>query len=315
MEGPVVKRTGTWLAALVVALLGCLLTAPSASATYPGGDGRIAFTRANQIYTVTSSGSGLRQLTTAGKNYRPQWSPDGARIAYLHETGAGAKDIWVMRADGTDKQQVTQLGDVTTSATWKPDGAVLAFANAGAGLQRVRSTAPFGNPVQLLGYFTGCNGCEFDPHTPHILIVDKYLAWSPTGSRIAIYNHYDGQVDNTIYMYNPATQEARFYAGTGAGCCGFALWGDLTWGPTGKFGYTTYDQDPESGEYLPSRITFPTFASIDHDRQAAPSPSGLYMALTNIASGGATKIYITGIHGSGRRFLTNGYQPSWQPRP
>jgi Tol biopolymer transport system component len=88
-------------AASVIA--GGLTVSQSADAAYPGGDGKIAFVRANQIYVINADGTGLKQLTTGAKNYRPKWSPNGQRIAYIHEATGGSKDIWVMSATGTNR--------------------------------------------------------------------------------------------------------------------------------------------------------------------------------------------------------------------
>ena len=63
---------------ILVTVLGVSVS-PSAQAAYPGKDGKIAFTRANQIYTIKADGSGLTKLTTNGKNYRPATRPTASR--------------------------------------------------------------------------------------------------------------------------------------------------------------------------------------------------------------------------------------------
>ena len=50
--------------------------------------GKLAFVRSNQIYTATTTGGAVRQLTTSGKNYRPHWSP-GRHADRLRPRGAG----------------------------------------------------------------------------------------------------------------------------------------------------------------------------------------------------------------------------------
>ena len=55
------------------------------------------------IATVDVRGSALRIL---GSGVHPAWSPDGSRIAYMVER-SGRSNIWVMRADGSDKQCLT----------------------------------------------------------------------------------------------------------------------------------------------------------------------------------------------------------------
>ena len=65
----------------------------------------------SQVYTVAPDGSALTQLTTAGRNIEPNWSPDGTMIIYAHQPGVGPHhfpDLWEMRANGTANQPVVQ---------------------------------------------------------------------------------------------------------------------------------------------------------------------------------------------------------------
>src|SRR5262245_2223884 len=59
------------------------------------------------VYSVKADGSGLRKLADPGE--QPAWSPDGKRIAYVvnvsHVPGDGR--LWVMKADGSGKRQLT----------------------------------------------------------------------------------------------------------------------------------------------------------------------------------------------------------------
>lgn len=324
------RVTATLTAAVVLAFLAALLTVPIASATYPGGDGKIVFVRSNQIYTVNTNGTGLRQLTTGAKNYRPKWSPNGQRIAYVHETATGSKDIWVMSGTGTNRVQVTRLGNVT-EPTWSPDGRWLAFGAPGPGpgccggteivLQKIRSTAPFGSAVILLGYNTNMRCCGDDaPSDLHTIPVDRYLAWSPDGSRIAVFNRWNPQFGKVIWMYYPATQENLEYQVTDASCCGNNDWSELTWGPAGQFGYADVVIHEDAGacecEYVndPSVIRYPNYRGQPGDTAPAPAPANVRLALVN-ASSGTARIYIQKVDGTNRKLLTTGYQPDWQPKP
>jgi TolB protein len=307
------------VAATVVLLVGALLTISSqtASGTYPGGDGKIAFVRSNQIYTINADGTGLKQLTTGAKNYRPKWSPNGQRIAYVHETIDGYKDIWLMSATGGSKTQLTRLGTVT-EASWSPDGRFIAFGGTdptwGTALYKIATTAPTGNPVPLLGYDTNSGCCSDDPSERHVIPVDRFVAWSPDGTRIALLNHADGQFDDAIWMYYPATGENRQLIATGADCCGYNDWSDLTWGPANQFGYADIVQEPEFDITYPSTIRYPGYIGKKGDAAPAPAPANVRLALVN-ASSGTARIYIQRVNGTSRRLLTTGYQPDWQPKP
>ena len=301
------------LALVAATLLGITATAGSASATYAGHDGKIAFVRANQIYTMSSIGTSVTKLTSSGKNYRPHWSPDGKRIAYINETAGGAKNVWVMSATGGSKQRVTTTGDVTSAgAAWAPNGARLAFAKLGSDgwqntLYTVKATAPFGTPAEAMGTYSDPDVFEGVKAIP----VDTYVAWS-AGNVIAVLNAEDWNLDHAIWMYHPSTGAVTEYDATGGDCCGYLEWKDLFWGPTNTFGLSQRDLGDElQSPDAPSRVVYGAFPSVDGDAGGAPSPSGAYVAVTNASSGTAT-VFRVNIDGTGRRALAAGYQPDWQ---
>ncbi|MBB6430646.1 TolB family protein [Algisphaera agarilytica] len=62
----------------------------------------------------------------------PSWSPDGRYILYTSmegtdPTGRPNEDIWMMRADGTDKQQLTTNGSSDRFPLMSPDGKEIYF--------------------------------------------------------------------------------------------------------------------------------------------------------------------------------------------
>ncbi|MBN2383520.1 PD40 domain-containing protein [bacterium] len=69
-------------------------------------------------------------LTDRGGNCRPAWSPDGRYIAYVSTVTDGKGDIWTMRADGTDKRQITTSPDYDYCPTWSADGSKIVYAHA-----------------------------------------------------------------------------------------------------------------------------------------------------------------------------------------
>jgi Tol biopolymer transport system component len=297
------------LLVVIVGILATLAPVGTAQATYPGADGRIAFVRANQIYSMSPTGTSVTRLTTTGKNYRPEWSPNGRRISYIHEAG-GRRDVWVMYAGGGGKRAVTSSGDVTSAgASWSPDGRSLAYASGG--VLKLISIAPGATPTTPSGYESN-SWCAGDP-LPTIP-VDRFVAWAPVGSRIAVYNRSDCYFDYAMWMFYPATGETYQHRALGADCCGYAEWSDLFFGPTGEFGYSERDGGDYGEEYGPRLIVYPGFASRAGDTGGAPSPSGRFMSFTNNASG-TPYIMRADIDGTDRRRLTVGYQPDWRPRP
>jgi Tol biopolymer transport system component len=306
---------------LAVAVVTALLAtfAIPASATSAGRDGALAFVRARQIYTVGPGGGAVKQLTYYGANIRPKWSPNGKRIAYIHRTPTGAQDVWVMSARGANKTRVTHLGNVTAAATWSPDGKTLAF---GAGddptfgqLSTIKSTAPFGAPTAIQGIPRDCTDCDPDGTDLFPVFVDRFVAWSPDGTTIAVFNHDDGRFDDAIYKYDVATQESHEYLATGAECCGFIDWSDLAWGPNGEFGYGAAATGELDGADPFVKLVYPGFVPVEGDRSPAPSPDGTHIAFTN-STGGVPKIYVATVAGGHRHVVvTKGHQPDWQPLP
>ncbi|MBA2553323.1 MAG: PD40 domain-containing protein [Geodermatophilaceae bacterium] len=137
---------GTTLARplVVAAVLVGTLTAvgPSpAEATFPGNNGRIAFSLGealpggfpspSQVYTVRPDGTGRRQLThvPADKTASsPAWSPDGRRIAYQSNVD-GDFQLWVMNADGSAQTRLLDdPGFAHYQPSWSPDGGTLVFS-------------------------------------------------------------------------------------------------------------------------------------------------------------------------------------------
>jgi dipeptidyl aminopeptidase/acylaminoacyl peptidase len=84
---------------------------------------------ARNIWIVsTAPGSLPRQITQTGHDTRPQWSPDGKKIAFLSSRD-GATQVYVMTAQGGNATKVTSLSTGADNEKWSPDGKFIAFTS------------------------------------------------------------------------------------------------------------------------------------------------------------------------------------------
>ncbi|MEK6631157.1 MAG: protease, partial [Acidobacteriota bacterium] len=111
-----------------------LLRSPAVSAT------QIAFAYANNIWVVERAGGMARRLTSfQGQASNPQFSPDGAWIAFSAEYG-GNTDVYVVPAAGNEPKRLTWHPGADVVQGWTPDGKAVVFASPRA------SWAPSGAP-------------------------------------------------------------------------------------------------------------------------------------------------------------------------
>src|SRR3954466_16153279 len=93
--------------AVLAAVLTAVCAAP-AEAAFPGTNGRIAFERGVNVWTMEPDGSDQQQGTTGGGTFPPALSADGRRIA-VNVQG----DIVVMDADGGNATNITASSGTT----------------------------------------------------------------------------------------------------------------------------------------------------------------------------------------------------------
>lgn len=286
--------------------LALLLSVPQAGAparaSYPGGDGLIAFTKNGNIYTVTPTGRAARLVAKNGT--KPHWSPDGRRLAMLR-----GGNVWVMKADGSAKSQVTRTGGAG-ALTWSPDGGWLAVvatsaATGSTALYKIRSTAPFGEPVTVTASH----------------VENRPIAWSPDGASIAFNGGaFEGRfpcIDDRLVCISRvdiASGGVDVLTWTG----GSAHSEDDIFAPDWKpdssgilFSFVQTARD-FSGDSTPLHVSvLPPSKKYTTDG-GAYSPSGARVAFTKLA-GGRDEIYTAKSDGSGWQRVTRGRDPDWQP--
>jgi hypothetical protein len=113
-----------------------------------------------EIYTIdagVTAGFGTRRSANeVGQNYQnPSWSPDSTRIAFERGIGTNVgdttKEIWTMRADGTDPVRLTSNSVYDAQPAYSPDCTGIAYGTTEPGNLEIftRPAVAGGTPANL----------------------------------------------------------------------------------------------------------------------------------------------------------------------
>ncbi len=96
----------------------------------PSPDGTvIAFSWAGAIWTAPIDGGAAARLTVSdGYDYRPIWSPDGSKIAFI-SSRSGSFDVYVINARGGTPERITFASGSDALSGWLPSGDGLVFSS------------------------------------------------------------------------------------------------------------------------------------------------------------------------------------------
>lgn len=124
------------------------------------------------IWVASASNSGRAAKVASGAGGF-SWTPDG-RIVYGSHA-SGSKEIWVMNADGSGRQQLTSSNGFNTSPAVSPDGSQIVFASDRAGSLNLWRMKIDGSDLAQL---TSGGGEDYPRFSPD----GRYLVYSSVGN-------------------------------------------------------------------------------------------------------------------------------------
>lgn len=87
------------------------------------------------LFMLGPRGGGEKKLSDQPSDTAPAPSPDGSKIAFMSydRGGAGNWEVWVMNADGSNLQRLTENPAADGLPAWSPDGQSIAFVTTREG--------------------------------------------------------------------------------------------------------------------------------------------------------------------------------------
>ena len=194
-----------------------LTTTPGydAEATFSTNGKKIVFTSLRNgdldIYSMDADGKHVKQLThELGYDGGPFFSPDGKWIVYrAHHPKPGQEtddyvsllkqnqirptylELWMMKADGSQKRQITNLGAASFAPSFFPDGKRIIFSS------NVGSTGGFGN-FELYAVDTDGKNLERITFTDGF---DGFPVFSPDGKKLVWVSGRNGKVPHETNIF------------------------------------------------------------------------------------------------------------------
>ena len=294
---------------------------PSPTATPLAGISCLVFTSEQnsdglQIYSMDLSSFpnvSTTQLTFGpGINRHAVWSPDGSNIAFISSRNDPGDpitcdpfcnwDIYIMNANGTNLQQVTNHPAGDQYPVWSPDGTQLAFESFRGGNKEIYVMNIDGSEISNL---TNNSADDFHPD------------WSPDGSQITFMSERNSCAGcSEIYvMQADGSQQQRL--------TNFVNQHSITpiWSPNGEhIAFVSNPQGAPSDIYIMSwngeNITNLTNNPNHVDRRPDWSPDGTHLAFVSERAGNPD-IYLIDVESGEITQLTNDdavdNQPYWRP--
>lgn len=260
-----------------------------------------------------------------------------SRIAFISDR-TGHKELWVMRWDGSDQQQLTSHRSIALAPAWSPDGQWLAFTSFLSGRPQLYVLRPTEGYLRPISALPGVNtSASFSPdgsqvvfaagpdgqtniyvvpvaggdplRLSHSRAIETQPAFSPNGRQIAFTSAATGRprlhlMDAEGTNARPLTMEDDFAD-------------EAAWAPDGvRLAYTTRVEGRFQIATLDLRTGQRTvIAGPGNNESPTWSPDGTMLAFQSNRTG-TLQIYLTDADGRPRRLTSEGnnFQPSWVTR-
>ncbi|MFI6157936.1 TolB family protein [Kitasatospora sp. NPDC051170] len=267
------------------------------------------------IVTLAPDGTAGRQVTLPPEHFlddRPDWSPDGATIAFDRtDSQTGAARLWTVAATGENPHELGRLCDGGTadcanederSPAYSPDGKQLAFSRSWGALDQTANNQiqfsdlylmrPDGTDVQRLTFLTNDKPYSGSVSNP---------SWSPDGKHLTF--EY-----RTSASGQPANSRAVYVVdANGTGLRQLTPWGlragDRTsWSPDGsQILFTTY---PTDADYAPGGGIYSVHPDGTAITALTPAPSDTYYGTAAYAPDGKSVVFVQAPTGAGADLYT-----------
>jgi TolB protein len=292
MARPILGLAGLLVSLLLVACATPVAASLPGAQLLPPGDsipGKILFVSGGNVWVW--SGDRPRQITTGDTWQQPRWSPDGSRIAYVYRVH-NFSEIFVMGADGSDPQRLTQSqsrsladNDWALGPAWSPDGTQLAFVSDS------------GTYHPTLWFMNVDGSAKRQARNPQAFQeVDDAPAWSPDGKRVAL-THF-GPETSQIHLFEAPRGPFRQVTESPLGAF------DPAWSPSGELlAYAV--RETGRSEVRVRRLEDSTEATLvrtGYNRAPAWSPDGKRIAFLS-QRGAYFDLYVANVVPEGDGFV------------